>query len=375
MNFQLRKKIIAIFALASTLYLMPTGHMSVRAQEGMGEEQAQEKEELRQMRGEAGDIKSTINSAIEQLDQLKNQMTSQANMSELHLFAKEADVELCPGTAVHCLTYNGKLPGPPIRVKEGANVKIVLHNQLGAPTSLLFHGVSAPHSVHGLPRKDQGLVRPGEAYAYQFVAKQAGTYWYHPQVINLDQKARGLYGSIIVEPKGGQSYTRDLVLMLGELATTGSAAAPRAAAGSPFGAHASSAATAVAGAAAHASGTTDWYVMNGKCAPAIPPIELRRGERIRLRVVNAGQHAIPLSMSGHRFEVVAVNGSDALEPHVFRDTITVNPSDRFDLEFTADNPGVWSLASELVEQSTNNGKFPGGLACVVRYAETPQESD
>jgi FtsP/CotA-like multicopper oxidase with cupredoxin domain len=108
--------------------------------------------------------------------------------------------------------------------------------------------------------------------------------------------------------------------------------------------------------------------MNGKAAPAIPPIELRQGERVRLRVVNAGQHAIPLYLSGHRFEVMSINGSDNLEPHVYRDTITLNPSDRVDLSFAADNPGVWSFASELLEQASNEGKFPGGIACVVRYS-------
>ena len=86
-----------------------------------------------------------------------------------------------------------------------------------------------------------------------------------------------------------------------------------------------------------------------------------------MRIVNAGQESIPLSLSGHRFEVVSVNGNDPLEPHTFRDTITLNPADRYDLEWTANNPGVWSLASERYDQNTKDGKFPGGIACVVRY--------
>jgi FtsP/CotA-like multicopper oxidase with cupredoxin domain len=97
-------------------------------------------------------------------------------------------------------------------------------------------------------------------------------------------------------------------------------------------------------------------------------MELRQGERVRLRIVNASPEAVPLHLSGHRFEVISTNGSDVLEPHVFRDTVTVNPSDRVELEFTADNPGVWSLASELMTQASNQGHFPGGIACVVRYS-------
>ena len=115
------------------------------------------------------------------------------------------------------------------------------------------------------------------------------------------------------------------------------------------------------------SGST-LHLFNGKSAPAISPIEIKQGERVRLRVINAGQEPVPLCLSGHHLEVVSINGSDPGEPHVFRDTICLNPSDRCDLEFTATNPGVWSLASERYDQSTNDGKFPGGIACVVRYA-------
>lgn len=68
-------------------------------------------------------------------------------------------------------------------------------------------------------------------------------------------------------------------------------------------------------------------------------------------------------------EIVSINGSDLLEPHVTRDTITLNPSDRMDVEFQANNPGVWSLASELTDQSSNQGTFPGGIACVIRYMD------
>ena len=93
------------------------------------------------------------------------------------------------------------------------------------------------------------------------------------------------------------------------------------------------------------------------------------GERVRLHVINTLDEAVPLHLSGHRFEVTGINGSDPLEPRIVRDTITINPSDRVDLEFTANNPGVRSLASELPKQNSNNGRFPSGLAMIVRYSE------
>jgi FtsP/CotA-like multicopper oxidase with cupredoxin domain len=269
---------------------------------------------------------------------------------EFHLFAKPASCELYPGLSADCLTYNGKIPGPPLRVKEGELVKIVLHNQLKTPTSLIIQGLVLPQSVAGLPRKEAGIVQPGAAFAYQFMARQPGLYWYHPQVVNQDQKAAGMYGLLIVEPKNGQPADKEVLLLISQVKYSAAAA------------HQALAPTDTA------PGAQCVFLINGKAAPAIPPIELRQGERVRLRIVNASPEAVPLHLSGHRFEVVSTNGSDVLEPHVYRDTVTLNPSDRVELEFTADNPGVWSLASELMTQATNQGHFPGGIACVVRYS-------
>jgi FtsP/CotA-like multicopper oxidase with cupredoxin domain len=337
-----------VFSLLS-IGLLSTGQALGQDTAGMGQEQAKEREELQNMRNEIKDIKGTMNGAINDLNELNNQM-QHPDVHEYHLFAKTAACEVYPGLSIDCLTYNGRLPGPPLRVRDGELVRIVLHNQLKVPTSLLFQGIIVPQTVGGLPRKDAGVVQPGGVFAYQFMAKQPGIFCYHPQIVNQDQRAQGMYGCLIVDPKGGPTTDKEVVWLISEL--------KYAAAGN----HQALSPTDSAGDAKTV------YLVNGKAAPAVPPIELRQGERVRLRVVNAAPHAVPLHLSGHRFEVISTTGSDVLEPHVFRDTVTINPSDRVDLEFTADNPGVWSLASELMEQATTNGRFPGGIACVVRYS-------
>jgi len=337
----------------------------------MFQEQAREKIELQKMHDEVKDIKSTINDAVQQLDQVQSQANSANNVHEVHLIAKEANLDINSKTSVACFTYNGRMPGPEIRVREGEIVRIVLHNQLRVPTSLIFHGIILPQSVSGLPRKDSGLVQPGASFIYQFAAPQRGTYWYHPQVVNGDQKARGMFGALIVEPRETASAVeKDWTVFLSDLSVpetgiptthhpTDFARAPQ---------HSIALHTAEPFPSLAAAKVLTFYLMNGKSAPAIPPIELRKGERVRLRVINAGSQTVPLYLSGHRFEVVSVNGGDQLEPHLFRDTLAVQPSDRIDLEFSADNPGVWSLASEIPLQATNQGHFPGGIACVVRYS-------
>lgn len=312
--------------------------------QSLGQEQAEEKRELEDMKGEMGDVKSNINNALDSLNELSRQVKAQANTSEIHLIVKEAKLEVAPGHFANCLTYNGKIPGPTIRVTEGEPLRVIVHNQLKQPTSLTFHGLILPQSVAGLPRKQAGLIGPGQVYAFQFTPKQAGTFWYHPQVNQALQKSQGMYGALIVEPRNDRrAYDRDFVIVLGQ--------AP----------------------AASASGSRDtYYLMNGMTAATIKPIELHQSEHVHMRFINASSTVIPMTLTGHKFEVIAINGSDALEPHVFRDTLTLNPADRVDVEFSANNPGVWSLASEIPEEVNNLGSFPGGIACVIRYAEVPK---
>ncbi|MBX3136195.1 multicopper oxidase domain-containing protein [Candidatus Obscuribacterales bacterium] len=360
----------------------------------LAEEQAKEKEELRDMKREMDDINSTVDSAMGQLNDLGQKFNNQQNAKEFHLFARESDWETASGSTVRCLTYNGKIPGPAINVVEGDFVRVVLHNQMKTPTSLQFHGIIVPHSVGGLPRTGAGLVPPGQSFVFQFIAKQPGTFWYHPQVVHPTQKQMGMFGAIVVAPKlRSRPIDKDVTLFISEIrkapravsenaapvatrkvtgqkvskgAEVSSTPAPATVDAEPSKSNFS--ATAWTDGAAPPDLETD-YLINGKSAPNIPPIELRKGQRVRLRLINAGQEAVPLQLGGHRLEIVSLNGGDRLEPHVLRDTICLNPSDRVDVEFSADNPGVWSLASEVAHQSTHKGKFPGGIACVVRYSE------
>lgn len=314
-------------------------------------QQQQEKNELDEMKSEMNKIKGNMTDALNEMGKVQKMMSG-AQVREFHINAKETSWEIFPGCFANALSYNNQLPGPVIKVSEGDQVKLVLHNALKTSTSLYIHGMRLPHKVDGLPRKGSGLIGPGEAYIYQFIAEQPGTFWYHPQVPHYDQMHKGLAGIIVVEPKSiPKTYERDFAIVISELnGTSGGAKAAPAAGQRPA-----------------LNGTV--FLANGKSAQAIPPLEVHNGERIRLRIVNSSSEACPLTLTGHRFEIVSQNGSDAIEPHVSRDTVTVNAGERVDLEFTADNPGVWSLSSLKANQTSFNGSFPGGFAMVVRYPD------
>ncbi len=335
---QVRSKQFARAALIVLGFCLAAPGMALDGMADLAQEQAQEKAELEDMRKELRSIKGEVQGAMGAMSQLNMNAAVGRPVREYHLFAKEAQQD-CGTTSFSALTYNGKIPGPEIHAAEGESLKIVLHNQLKVPTSLHFHGMILPHKIDGLPRSKgqaERFVKPGESHIYQFPAGVAGTYFYHPQIVQQDQRYKGMYGALVVHSRlPGRPIDKDIVLVVSKQIEAGGR----------------------------------FYLVNGMTAPHIPALEVKSGERIRLRVINATDEVVPLHLGGHRFEVTAINGSDPLEPKVVRDTVSIMPADRIDLEFMANNPGVWSLASELPQQNTYQGKFPGGIAVVVRYNE------
>jgi len=331
----------------------------------LGGEQAAEKVELQKMRQELKELKATTNEALDAMSKVDTSPLKEG-LAEFHLFCQQSNCEIMPGKIIECLGYNGLLPGPILKVKDGQLVRITVHNQLGTNTSFHIHGMVLPESVDGLPNSQSGLIKPGQAYVYQFVAKGVGTYWYHPQIMHAEQKTKGLYGTLIVEPAGAPVKTvdRDIVIIISDM----TAAKIQSVGTTATNTNSKYTATIPGVAGSPGKPVSTFYLVNGKTAPAIPAIEVRPNTRIRLRIINAGQHSVPLHITGHKFEVVSLNGNLTGE-QTSRDTITVGVSDHLDLEFTANNPGVWSIGSELIEQSTNNGQFPSGFACILRYVE------
>lgn len=112
-------------------------------------------------------------------------------------------------------SYNGSTPGPEIRVQRGERVKVRLINNLDEPTSIHWHGIRIANDMDGVSGLTQPAVEPGNKFDYDFIAPDAGTYWYHAHNKSWNQVARGLYGVLIVEgdaPEFDSEHDRTLVL-------------------------------------------------------------------------------------------------------------------------------------------------------------------
>jgi CopA family copper-resistance protein len=118
-----------------------------------------------------------------------------------------------PGIAT---TVNGRLPAPLLRWREGDVITLRVSNRLSAPTSIHWHGMIVPADMDGVPGLSFDGIGPGETYLYRFKVNQSGTYWYHSH--SRFQEQTGLYGPIVIEPRGAERHRadREHVLLLSE---------------------------------------------------------------------------------------------------------------------------------------------------------------
>ncbi len=137
-----------------------------------------------------------------------------AGMYHLDISQKKVNVT---GKSAEKITVNGTIPGPALHFTEGEEVTITVTNHLKTDTSVHWHGLLLPGDMDGVP----GLngfpgIAPGETFTYRFPVRQAGTYWYHAH--STGQEQDGLYGSIVITPKGGERLKadRDYVVLLSD---------------------------------------------------------------------------------------------------------------------------------------------------------------
>src|SRR5918911_5429917 len=205
---------------------------------------------------------------------------------EYRLAAQAATVNLTgdgyPDTAVWA--YDGTVPGPELRVRQGEPLRITVVNKLGEDSTVHWHGIRLPNAMDGVPGLTQKPIRPGESFVYEFTPPDAGTFWYHPHVDSLQQLGRGLAGALIVEesePVPG--IDRDLLWLIEDWRLDDKG---RIAGG--FGNRME------AGMSGRIGNTV---TINGRVPHSVP---VQAGERVRLRLVNAAlARIVRLKFDGH----------------------------------------------------------------------------
>lgn len=133
---------------------------------------------------------------------------------EWELIASDREIEVMPGVSFAAWTYNGRIPGPTLRAREGERLRISFVNGSAYPHTIHFHGVH-PSAMDGVAGQGAGEIAPGARTTYEFDALPAGLHLYHCHVRPLAEHiAKGLYGAFIVDPKEGRPEADELVMVM-----------------------------------------------------------------------------------------------------------------------------------------------------------------
>ncbi len=210
--------------------------------------------------------------------------------------------------------YNGSVPGPELRFKQGERLRIEVENALGVGTTVHWHGIRLPNAMDGVPHVTQPPIAPnGGRFVYEFDLPDAGTYWYHPHEGSAEQVGRGLYGALVVEERDPPALDRDLAWVLSDWRLDRDARIR-----DDFG---------NAMDASHGGRIGNTVTVNGAVREGFA---VRAGERIRLRLINASSARIyGLSFENHQPWVIALDGHP-VAPHWFQ-RVVLGPGMRADV--------------------------------------------
>jgi manganese oxidase len=235
------------------------------------------------------------------------------------LTTADKELEVAPGVKYPAWTFNGRIPGPTLRAREGDRLRIELVNGSEHPHTIHFHGVHAA-AMDGIPETGPGLVQPGERTVYEFDADPFGLHVYHCHTPPLASHiAKGLHGMFIIDPKDGRRPADELVMVMDGFDT-------------------------------NFDRSNEVYAAN-----AIPfaylhePIKVKRGELVRLYLANMLEFDLVNSfhLHGNFFEYIPTGTS--LEPAEFTDTVMQCQGQRGILEWRFPKPGKFMFHAHQSE--------------------------
>lgn len=339
-------------------------------------------------------------------------------LTEVRLTATATPLDLGGGRSVRSWAYGDQLPGREVRVTAGGTLALTLANHLPEATSLHWHGLALRNDMDGVPGLTQRDVAPGGSFTYRFAVTHPGTYWFHPH--SGVQQDRGLYAPLIVEdPKEPLSYDKEWVVVLDDwldgvdgstpdavLAELRKGMAPGPGSGGGHAGHgaASTPAAGATGATGGAAGGPSrvlmggdsdvlgkdagdvaypHYLVNGRTPEDPSVFTARPGDRIRLRIINAGgDTAFRVALGGHELTVTHTDGFPV--EHAAARSLLLGMGERYDVLVTAGD-GVFPLtalaegkggsASALALLRTGAGAAPTAATRPAELSGRPLTAD
>ena len=263
---------------------------------------------------------------------------------------------ILPDEQVMAYAFNRQVPGPRLRVTEGDRIRINVTNNLPETTSVHWHGLILPNAMDGPADITQKPIEPGETFTYEFTTQQNGTFFYHTHKEPDRQQALGMYGALIIDPETQSdqpAYDLEYTLQLQEWLEKEGYTYP---------------AMLMEGA------LPNFFTINGKAYPATDTIEMKVGQSVLLRFIGSNNNFIhPMHVHGGPFKIVATDGSPVPEAaQIEKDTVNVGPGERYDVVWTAREPGKWLIHCHIPHHTTNdNVEVQGGGGLTMLIEATP----
>jgi FtsP/CotA-like multicopper oxidase with cupredoxin domain len=261
-------------------------------------------------------------------------------------------LELAPGKVIETFAYNGTVPGPVLRLREGRQVSIDISNDTDIDDIIHWHGLYVPSAADGAMEEGSPMVEHGGAQRYTFSPRPTGTRWYHSHnVAGTDLRRSlysGMYGFLIVEPANNTGRYDQEVLLAAHHWQGSWVSMQDIRSGPP-----------------PDNGLEVLYAaasFNDKMLGHGEPIRVREGQRVLFRLLNASPtENVTLALPGHRFTVIALDGNPVPSRRAI-DTLFLAPAERADVIVEMNRPGVWIFGA------VRDDDRKLGLGVVIEYA-------
>src|SRR5918999_1162372 len=238
---------------------------------------------------------------------------------EWELVAEEKEIEVAPGVKYLAWAYNGRVPGPTLRAREGERLRIRFTNGSTHPHTIHFHGIHTSR-MDGIPGVGAGDIAPGRSTTYEFDATPFGLHLYHCHSMPLAEHiAKGLYGAFVIDPKQRRADADELVMVMNGFDTNFDRANE-----------------------VYAVNTIGFAYMDR-------PIRVNRDELVRIYLGNVLEYDLINSfhLHGNFFHYYPTGTS--LEPAEFTDTVMQCQGQRGILEWRFQDPGLYMFHAHQSE--------------------------
>jgi FtsP/CotA-like multicopper oxidase with cupredoxin domain len=274
-------------------------------------------------------------------------------------------VDIAKDHTISTIGYNGSVPGPLVRLREGVPVTVDLFNQTDTPEFVHWHGQTVPANVDGA-EEEKSLVVPAHGHLrYLLTPQPEGARWVHSHVMSMSDVNRGTYtgqfGFVYIEPRSNPGqYDGEVFLATHEwepfYTTAEMEEAPDPEQLQKMAAQKKD------------EKPNGWeigyqrFTINGKCLGYGEPVRVKEGQRVLFHFLNASAtENIQLALSGHAFRVVSLDGNPVPRPQLV-EVLELGTAERIDAVVEMKNPGVWVLGTPMDDDRKN------GMGVVVEYA-------